>query len=68
MVEIRLEVDHGGALQQDAGAVALVERRRDLQHVIVALAEEHVVTDAHDLGEEAEHRGRLADGFAVGDL
>ena len=68
VVEVALEVDDRRALQQDALAVALVERGGDLAHVGVALAEEHVVADADDLGEEADHRGGLAHGLAVGDL
>ena len=47
---------------------ALAERRGHLHHVLVALAEEDVVADADDLGEEPDHRRGLAHGLAVGDL
>ncbi len=36
--------------------------------IVVALADEHVVTDADDVGHEGDHVSRLADGLAVGDL
>ena len=47
---------------------ALAERVAHLGHVLVALAEEHVVADADDLGEEGDHRRRLAHRLAVRDL
>ena len=40
----------------------------DFDHVFVAFAEEQVVADADGFGEEADHVGGFADGFAVGDL
>ena len=68
MVEIRLQVEHGRPLQQHALAMACGHRRRHLALVRVALTQEHVVPDADDLGEEADHRGRLAHRLAVRDL
>ncbi len=68
VVEVALQVDHRRPLREHAFAVALGERGRDLRHVGVPFAEVHVVADADDLGEEADHGGGLAHGLAVGDL
>ena len=53
---------------EDAVGVGLRHGLRDLLHVRVALADELVVTDADDISHEADHRGGLAHGLAVGDL
>ncbi|OPZ81507.1 MAG: hypothetical protein BWY77_00611 [bacterium ADurb.Bin431] len=68
MVDVALEVDDRGMLMEDPRFEALPEGGADLAHIPVALAEEHVVADADRFGEEGDHRGGLAHGFAVGDL
>jgi hypothetical protein len=68
VVDVALEVDHGGAVGQDAGGQAFVEALGYFALVLVAFAEVHVVPDADGLGQEADHVGGLADGLAVGDL
>ena len=40
----------------------------DFDHVFVAFAQEDIVADADGFGEEGDHVGGFADGFAVGDL
>jgi len=68
VVLVALQVDDAGGLGEDALLLALLAGVRDLELVLVALAEEEVVADADDLSEEREHGGGLADGLAVGDL
>ena len=68
MVGVGLQAHQGRAVVQDAVAPGLLHGLRDLLHVRVALADELVVADADDVGHEADHRGGLAHGLAVGDL
>ena len=69
MVAVALQVDDRRPLRQDA---VLVARARPTAatsgHVLVALADEHVVADADDLGQEGDHVGGLAHRLAVRDL
>ena len=68
MIEIALQVDDGGALRQDAFFEAFFDGGSDFDHVFVAFAEENIVADADRFGDERNHVGGFADGFAVGDL
>ena len=68
MVHVALQVHQGGLLLQNAVPVALLHRVHEGLLVLVALADEHVVPDADDLGHEGHHVGGLPDSLAVGDL
>jgi len=68
MVDIALEVYDCGPLVQDPFCKALVDCGRDLAHIAVAFAQEHVIADADRLGKEGDHGRGLAHGLAVGDL
>ena len=68
MVDVALQVDQRGLLLQNAVLVALGHSVHHVMHVLVALADVHVVTDADDVRHEGDHVGSLADGLAVGDL
>ena len=68
VVGVGLQRDERGTVVEDAVGVGLRHGLRDLLHVRVALADELVVTDADDISHEADHRGGLAHGLAVGDL
>jgi hypothetical protein len=52
MVLIALQVDNRRPLRQHARAEALLNRRGDLRHVLVSLAQEDVVADADHFGHE----------------
>ena len=68
VVDVALQVDQGGLLLQHAVLVAGGDRVHHLVHVLVALADVHVVPDADDVGHEGDHVGGLTDGLTVGDL
>ena len=68
MVHIALQVDQSGSLLQNAVTVAVFQSVHEGLHVLVALTDVHIVTDADDISHEGDHVGGLTDGFAVGDL
>ena len=68
VVHIALEVHQRGLLLQDAVPVALLHGVHEGLLVLVALADEHIVPDADDVGHEGHHVGGFPDGLAVGDL
>ena len=68
VIHVALQVHQGGLLLQNAVAIAFLHGVHEGGLILVALADEHVVTDADDVGHEGHHVGRLADGLAVGDL
>ena len=68
VVDVALEVHKRRALFEDAVAVALFERVHEGLLILVALADEHIVANADDVGHERDHVRRLAHGLAVCDL
>ena len=46
MVYITLKIHNGRPLMKDAGFIALLQRSAKFPHVLIALAEEHVIADA----------------------
>jgi len=68
MVDVALQVYHGGAVGQHAGREAFVEGLRHFALVFVAFAEIHVVTDADRLGKEAYHVRGFPYRLSVGNL
>jgi len=68
VVHIALQVDHVRSLLQNPGIEPVFHGGGHLLHVSVTRAQENVVADADELGEEGDHVGRLAHGLAVGDL
>ena len=68
VVDVALEVDQRGLLLQHALGVAVGHGVDDVVHVLVALADVHVVADADDVRHEGHHVRRLAHRLAVGDL
>ena len=68
VIHVALQVHQGGLLLQDTVAVAFLHGIHKGLLILVALADEHIIADADDVGHEGHHVGRLADGLAVGDL
>ncbi len=68
MVHVALQVHQGGLLLQDTVAVAFLHGVHKGLLILVALADEHIIADADDVGHEGHHVRGLADGLAVGDL
>ena len=68
MVHIALQVHQSGLLLQDTVAVAFLHGVHKGLLILVALADEHIIADADDVGHEGHHVRGLADGLAVGDL
>ena len=68
VIHVALQVDQRGLLLQNTVAVALLHGVHEGLLILVALADEHIVADADDIGHEGHHVGRLADSLAVGDL
>ena len=68
VVHVALQVHQGGLLLQNTVAVALGHGVHESLLILVALADEHIVPDADDVGHEGHHVGGLTDGLAVGDL
>ena len=68
MIHVALQVHQGGLLLQDTVAVAFLHGVHKGLLILVALADEHIIADADDVGHEGDHGSGLADGLAVGDL
>ena len=68
VVHVALQVHQRRALLKNAVAVALLQGIHEGLLIFMALVDVHVVADADDVGHERDHIGRLADGFAVGNL
>ena len=68
VIHVALQVHQSGLLLQNAVTIAFLHGVHEGLLILVALADEHVVTDTDDVGHEGHHVGSLTDGLAVGDL
>ena len=68
MIHVALEVYQRGTLLQNPIPIALVQRVHEGFLIFVALADEHIVPDADDVGHEGDHVGGFTDSLAVGNL
>ena len=68
MVDVALEIDQRGFLFEHALPVAVGYGVYHIVHVLVALADIHVVPDPDHVRHEGNHVGRLPDRLPVGNL